>query len=82
MDGAPPLHAQLDSISQAGARGTGGESRLWGVSPWTHHSQSSLSLPEPGQTSVLLQPATPGSVAPTAANTLMLIISVRKMERR
>ncbi len=81
MDGAPPLHAQLVSISQAGARAAGGESQLWGVSPRTRHSQSPLSLPEPGQTSVLLQPATPGSMAPTAPNSLILIVSERKMER-
>ncbi|KAK5935184.1 hypothetical protein CgunFtcFv8_020568 [Champsocephalus gunnari] len=36
------------------------------------------SLAEPGQTSELLQP---GSTAPTAPNTVMLIVSERKMER-
>ena len=49
-DGVTPLHAQLDSISQAGAREAGGESQRRGVSPRTRHSQSPLSLPEPGQT--------------------------------
>ena len=81
IDGAPPLHAQLDSISQAGAREAGGESQLWGVSPWTRHSQSLLSLCEPGQTSELLHSAAPGFMAPTAPNTLILIVSERKMER-
>lgn len=43
IDGAPPLHTQLDSISQAGAAEAGGESQLQGVSPLTRHAHS----PEP-----------------------------------
>lgn len=63
-DGAAPLHAQLDSISQAGATEAGRESQLQGVSLRTRHPQSPPSLPELGQTSELQQAASPGFTAP------------------
>lgn len=53
----------------------------YGVFHPGRHTQSPLSLPEPGQTSVLLPPATPGSTAPAASNTLIPIVSERKTER-
>lgn len=81
IDGASPPQSQLDLIKQTGAREVGGEFQLWRISPRIRHYQSPLSLHEPGQALVLLKPARPGSSAPTGPNTLILILSERRIER-
>lgn len=81
IDGASPPQSQLDFIKQTGAREVGGEFQLRRISPRIRHYQSPLSLHEPGQALVLLKPARPGSSAPTGPNTLILILSERRIER-
>lgn len=81
IDGASPPQSQLDFIKQTGVSEVGGEFQLWRVSPRIRHYQSPLSLHEPGQALVLLKLARPGSSAPTGPNTLILILSERRIER-
>lgn len=81
IDGTSPPQSQLDFIKQTGASEVGGEFQLWRVSPRIRHYQSPLSLHEPGQALVLLKLARPGSSAPTGPNTLILILSERRIER-
>lgn len=81
IDGASPPQSLLDFIKQTGASEVGGEFQLWRVSPRIRHYQSPLSLHEPGQALVLLKLARPGSSAPTGPNTLILILSERRIER-